>query len=103
MCRYDLYDSNFHVPLVAVHSASVQESLDDFQLIPDEQLPVLPDELCGIWAYIKWESAGCPNRSQEESDKEYRVGIEARPHPSPPCFGTMRLTSAALGLDFVIW
>mmetsp|Transcript_39261 Transcript_39261/g.92974 ORF Transcript_39261/g.92974 Transcript_39261/m.92974 type:complete len:1415 (-) Transcript_39261:222-4466(-) len=42
---------------------------------PQGPLPELPNELCGIWAYIKWEQAGCPNRSQEESDLEYRAGI----------------------------
>lgn len=33
-------------------------------------------ELCGIWAYIKWEQAGCPNRSKEEADREYEAGIQ---------------------------
>jgi hypothetical protein len=32
-------------------------------------------ELCGIWAYIKWENDGCPNRSAQESDAEYQVSI----------------------------
>ncbi len=35
-----------------------------------------PNELCGIWAYIKWEAAGCPNRSGEESDREYQRAIQ---------------------------
>jgi alpha-glucan,water dikinase len=42
---------------------------------PEGPLPEISNELCGIWAYIKWEEAGCPNRSQEESDMEYRAGI----------------------------
>lgn len=33
-------------------------------------------ELCGIWAYIKWEQAGCPNRSKEEADREYEAAIK---------------------------
>ena len=37
-----------------------------------------PNELCGIWAYIKWEAAGCPNRSGEESDREYQRAIQVR-------------------------
>ena len=41
-------------------------------------LPDLPGELCGIWAYIQWEEAGCPNRSQADSDAEYQKSIEAR-------------------------
>lgn len=42
------------------------------------QLPDLPGELCGIWAYIQWEEAGCPNRSSADSDAEYQKSIEAR-------------------------
>lgn len=38
--------------------------------------PPLPQDLCGIWAYIKWEVAGCPNRSKEEADREYEQGIQ---------------------------
>lgn len=34
-----------------------------------------PSELCGIWAYIKWENDGCPNRSAQESDAEYQASI----------------------------
>lgn len=37
-----------------------------------------PSELCGIWAYIKWENEGCPNRSAEESDAEYQASIRVR-------------------------
>ena len=49
-------------------------------LIPDEQLPELPQELCGIWAYIQWEDAGCPNRSHQDSDAAY---IKCQqPHPA---------------------
>lgn len=33
-------------------------------------------ELCGIWAYIKWEQAGCPNRAKDEADREYEVAIQ---------------------------
>ena len=42
------------------------------------QVPEPPNELCGIWAYIKWEAAGCPNRSGEESDREYQRAIQVR-------------------------
>ena len=41
-------------------------------------LPDLSGELCGIWAYIQWEEAGCPNRSQADADAEYQKSIEAR-------------------------
>ena len=42
----------------------------------DSELPELPGELSGIWSYIKWEVAGCPNRSQQESDAEYQLAIQ---------------------------
>lgn len=42
---------------------------------PVGPLPEIPNELSGIWAYIKWEEAGCPNRTQEETDREYKAGI----------------------------
>lgn len=44
--------------------------------IPDAELPDLPGELCGIWSYIKWEHAGCPNRTEQESQAAYREAIE---------------------------
>ncbi len=47
-------------------------------------LPDLPGELCGIWAYIQWEEAGCPNRSQADSDAEYQKSIEARSQRQTP-------------------
>lgn len=40
-----------------------------------EEIPEIPAELAGIWAYIMWESAGCPQRSQDAADREYREGI----------------------------
>lgn len=51
------------------------EDMPEGTLIPDSELPELPGELCGIWAYIQWEAAGCPNRSQHESDAEYQKAI----------------------------
>ena len=74
---YDFYGDNFHVPLrLALSSFALDEaSMDEDLGIPDDQLPELPSELTGIWAYIKWEHAGCPNRSQEDSDAEYQLGI----------------------------
>ena len=74
---HDFYGDNFHVPLqLALTSQAFDESMDDDLLISDVQLPELPGELTGIWAYIKWEDNGCPNRSQLESDSEYRQGIQ---------------------------
>lgn len=83
-CRYDLFGSNFQVPLrLALTSMSMDEAdLPGGQLIPDSELPELPGELCGIWAYIQWEAAGCPNRSQAESDGEYQKAIAVRQLPT---------------------
>ena len=47
--------------------------------IPDEQLPELPQELCGIWSYIQWEHAGCPNRSHQDNDAAYQQAIQVWP------------------------
>lgn len=75
---YDFYGSNFHIPLrLALSSMSLDEAtLDGDGPIPDDLLPELPGELTGIWAYIKWEHDGCPNRSQHDSDQEYQRGIQ---------------------------
>ena len=70
--RYDQKGTNFHIPLNGnVATMSIDEQ------IPDAELPELPGDLCGIWSFIKWELAGCPNRSQEESHHEYQQAIEA--------------------------
>lgn len=78
---YDQFGSNFKVPLqLALTSMAFDEDDDDVApaQLPDSELPELPTELCGIWAYIKWETAGCPQRNQAESDAEYQKAIEAR-------------------------
>lgn len=77
--RYDaLGGSNFHVPLRLALSSMAEITIDDEILIPEEQLPDLPQELCGIWAYIQWEAAGCPNRSSGDSDAAYQDAIQVR-------------------------
>ena len=69
---YDQGGSNYHIPL----TGSVAMMSVDEHSIPDAELPDLPGELCGIWSYIKWEQAGCPNRSEEQSQAAYREAIE---------------------------
>eukprot|EP00887_Chlorella_sp_A99_P007269 scaffold2.g7269.t1 len=79
---YDCAGSNFHIPLrpklvAALQSAAGAASRSGLPaLLPPESVPQLPQELCGIWAYIKWEAAGCPNRSREEADREYQEAIQ---------------------------
>ena len=46
--------------------------------IPDAELPDLPGELCGIWSYIKWEQAGCPNRNEQQNQEAYKEAIAVR-------------------------
>lgn len=68
---YDQGGTNYHIPLTgSVATMSIDEQ------IPDAELPDLPGELCGIWSYIRWEQAGCPNRSEQESQAAYREAIE---------------------------
>ena len=95
VCRYDLFGSNFQVPLrLALTSMSMDEEDMQGMLIPDSELPELPGELCGIWAYIQWESAGCPNRSKAESDAEYQKAITVR----PPFLLTLLVVSLCMAL-----
>lgn len=65
---YDNKGTNYHVPLhpeAGVAAVAVQA-------------PEPPTELCGVWAYIKWENNGCPNRPGHEADAEYQLAIQAR-------------------------
>ena len=73
--RYDAQGSNFHVPLRLALSSMAEMTIDDEVFIPPEQLPDVPGELCGIWAYLQWEAAGCPNRSGADSDHSYQQAI----------------------------
>ena len=38
--------------------------------------PEPPQELCSVWAYLRWEAAGSPERSQEESQQEYTSSVQ---------------------------
>ena len=64
------------MPLRLALSSMAEMSMDDEVFIASEQLPDLPGELCGIWAYIQWEAAGCPNRSAADSDNAYQQAIQ---------------------------
>ena len=77
---FDDNGHNFAVPLregaesimaiLGQGTGSVSKSIDQ---APSE---TLPEELCGIWAYVKWEAAGSPARPQTEADAEYQLGIK---------------------------
>jgi hypothetical protein len=45
-----------------------------------EDIDEIPQDLAGIWAYMMWEYAGCPNRSQQDADREYQLGIQEMQH-----------------------
>lgn len=71
---YDCNDGNFVVPLNPMDA--LMKATMTGAPAPTGPLPEIPNELGGIWAYIKWEQAGCPNRSQHESDEEYQRGLQ---------------------------
>ena len=84
---YDYNGDNFHVPLSLEGDqteviSKPKEKKEAKAPLTDAQMPQLPDELCGIWAYITWEAAGCPNRSQEESSREFQNAIKVKPLPA---------------------
>lgn len=83
---YDIHGGNFHIPLslegvsstTAGYSSS--ESEDEGHdgralLLSFDEIPDVPQDLAGVWSYMKWEASGCPNRSEEESDREYQNAI----------------------------
>ena len=85
---YDLNGGNFHIPLrlesIALANNDETECMKDEKrhenreakktrnLLSEKEIPPIPQELAGVWSYMKWEAAGCPNRSQEEADREYK-------------------------------
>lgn len=84
---YDIHGGNFHIPLglegVTLKSAgySSSESEDEdgdeiAMLLSFDEIPDVPQDLAGVWSYMKWEASGCPNRSGEESDREYQNAIQ---------------------------
>ncbi|KAK3236472.1 alpha-glucan water dikinase [Cymbomonas tetramitiformis] len=67
------FDSNV-VPFSSAAAGSAQAPVAP----PQRALPSLPEdapELCSLKAYLMWESAGRPDRSEEESEMEYQKGI----------------------------
>jgi len=68
---FDHQGGNFHIPLEP-QGTKLPSPLDHRVHVPAIDVP---QELAGIWAYIKWECAGCPERSQAGADEEFRKGI----------------------------
>ena len=83
---YDVHGANFHIPLglagVSPEPPSYSSSEEGeggsdgaTTLLSFDEIPAVPQDLAGVWSYMKWEASGCPNRSQEESDREYQNAI----------------------------
>lgn len=81
---YDVHGNNFHIPISLEHvestgkytsGSSSSEEEKGLTLLSIDDIPSIPQDLSGVWSYMKWETAGCPNRSQEESDREYQNAI----------------------------
>lgn len=92
---YDLNGSNFYISLNQIepdrdphsrdrlhtNASSKQETKAGIRIHPEKDRNVkqiigqIPGELAGVWAYMRWEAAGYPNRSQEESDREYQSAL----------------------------
>lgn len=58
----------------AISSSTTPKQQED--LLPMNQIPPIPQDLGGVWAYMKWEAAGCPARSKEEADSEYENSLQ---------------------------
>lgn len=74
---YDRNGSNFQMALrSSLRSfASIDDAESMDSLLSLDDIPEIPQGLAGVWAYIMWEHAGCPSRSQEDADREYQRGI----------------------------
>jgi len=57
-------------------SADMQQQQASRRLLPQSQIPPIPQDLAGVWSYMKWEADGCPNRSKEEADREYDASLK---------------------------
>jgi hypothetical protein len=68
-CRWDHLGSNFAVQLrpnkepAAPGAPKVAEKAQ------------LPQALCDTWAWIRWDHAGRPHRSEEQADMEYEAAV----------------------------
>jgi hypothetical protein len=69
VCRYDHLGSNFAVPL-----RSGKEEAGTTVPAAAERAK-LPQALCDTWAWIRWDHAGRPHRSEEQADMEYEAAV----------------------------
>ena len=81
-CRLPIHQLHCSTPLSnavvrsSLHFVSTGLAcLQSDMLFSLDEIDEIPADLAGIWAYVIWEAAGCPDRSQEAADSEYRQGI----------------------------
>lgn len=68
-CRYDHLGSNFAVPLRSGKEEAGQA------VVKTAERQKLPQALCDTWAWIRWDHAGRPHRSEEQADLEYEAAV----------------------------
>jgi alpha-glucan,water dikinase len=66
LARYDNNSSNFRAPLRADADTGYKP------------VEVLPKPLCDKWAWVRWDYAGRPPRSEAQANEEYETGIQVR-------------------------
>jgi hypothetical protein len=68
--RYDNNSSNFRAPLRADADTGYKP------------VEVLPKPLCDKWAWVRWDYAGRPPRSEAQANEEYETGVQVREESS---------------------
>lgn len=72
---YDVNGSNYDVRLRAKEDGDGMGD-GNGDVVDLDELPMLSQDLCGKWAYIKWLDAGCPQRNEHEQQVEYQGAIK---------------------------
>jgi hypothetical protein len=68
-CRWDHLGSNFAVQL----RPNKEPAAPGAPKAADKAK--LPQALCDTWAWIRWDHAGRPHRSEEQADMEYEAAV----------------------------
>ena len=82
---YDHNGTNFVVPLNPSAAAvgplgSTAGGADDRSrgaALSSLDLPQLPEELCNVWAWIKWDAEGRPSRDRDQAEAEFQLARAA--------------------------
>jgi hypothetical protein len=68
-CRWDHLGSNFAVQLRPNKEPAAPGAPKAAEKAK------LPQALCDTWAWIRWDHAGRPHRSEEQADMEYEAAV----------------------------